>query len=90
MIGGAIGATYSTLKREVSEPVPEPPIEEPKGFRNKVKYNMRRARYKSDRFQRRHPVAATMLATGAGAAAGASVNLGSGARELGKTSKGKI
>lgn len=88
--GAIIGGTYETLRREVSKPVEPPPVEDVKGFGPKVRRKLHKARYKGDRFARRHPMHATVIAMGAGAAAGASTNLGSGVSALSKTRKGTI
>ena len=88
--GAAIGATYETMRRELRDPVPAPPPEEVKGLGPRIGRAVHKARYKGDQWSRRHPVAATMASAAAGAAAGGMTRLGSGARELNKTRKGKI
>lgn len=88
--GAVVGGAYETLRREVSKPVEPPSVEDVKGFGPKVRRSLHKARYKGDRFARRHPMHATIMAMGAGAAAGASTNLGGGMSALNKTRKGKI
>ena len=89
-LGAVAGGIYETGRRELTQPVEPPPVEEVKGVGNRLRRAVHKARYKGDQFSRRHPVAATALAAGAGAAAGVSTGLGSGARELNKTRKGKV
>ena len=88
--GAVIGGTYETVRREVRKPVSPPPVEEVKGIGPKIRRKLHKARYKGDQFARRHPAHATMIAMGAGAAAGAATNLGGGASALSKTYKGKV
>lgn len=89
-MGAVIGGTYETIRREVAKPVDPPPVEEVKGFGPKLRRKVHKARYKGDQFARRHPMHATVMAMGAGAAAGAATSFGSGASALRKTSKGKV
>lgn len=88
--GAAIGATYETMRRELRDPVSAPPPEEVKGIGPRIGRAVHKARYKGDQWSRRHPIAATITSAAAGAAAGGMTGLGSGARELNKTRKGKI
>lgn len=88
--GAAIGATYSTLRRELTDPVEPPPVEEVKGVGNRIRRTIHKAHYKGDQFSRKHPVASTILSAGAGAGAAYATGLGSGARALNKTRKGQV
>ncbi|MGA1353695.1 MAG: hypothetical protein ACO32I_02770 [Candidatus Limnocylindrus sp.] len=88
-LGAVGGAVLETVRRETSDPVSPPPEDEPKGVRARIGRAVHRARYEHDSFSRRNPGAATVLAAGTGAAAGAMTGLGRGASELNKTVKAK-
>jgi len=88
-LGALGGAALETIRRETTDPVPPPSDEKPKGVGGRVRRAIHRARYEQDSFSRRNPGAATVLAAGTGAAAGALTGLGRGASELNKTVKAK-
>lgn len=88
-LGALGGATLETIRRETSDPIPPPPDEKPHGVGARVRRTIHKARYEHDSFSRRNPGAATVLAAGTGAAAGAMTGLGRGASELNKTVKAK-
>ena len=95
MIGAVVGGSMETIRRKNMKPIEPPPVEDVKGAKglNKLKSRGNRAyqrmRYEHDQFSRKHPVHATLIAMGTGAAAGAMTNLGSNAVQVAKSLRGK-
>ena len=96
MIGAVVGGSMETIRRRNTKPVEPPPVEDIKGAKGlkAIKAKGRRAlhkiRYEQDQFSRKHPVHATLIAMGTGAAAGAMTNVGSNAIEVAKSLRGKV
>ena len=89
MIGAVVSGSMETIRRNSTKPIEPPPVEDVKGLKGKVHKAIHSVRYEHDRFSRKHPVHATLIAMGTGAAAGATTNLGSNAMEVVKSLRGK-
>ena len=89
MIGAVVGGAMETVRRNATKPMAPPPVEDVKGFKGRVARGAHQLRYEHDQFSRKHPVTATLIAMGTGAAAGATTNVGHHAAEVIKSLRGK-
>ena len=90
-LGGAgIGAVYEPLRQKLTQPLKEPPPEEPKGLTGRISKSVQKARYTSDKYRRDHPVTAAVTSAVIGAGVGASTNFAKSLSELNKTRLGKV
>ena len=87
--GAVAGLVYEPVRQRLRKPIEQPKPQQPKGSYKRLKHYLAKKDYEADQWARKNPAAAALTMSGAGAAAGAAANFGSGPIELSKTLRRK-